>query len=148
VAKTEVILNLAWMLLCIGALGAQVWVDRLRSGTRNRGIRVRRTLSVLIAALALFPVISASDDRIRLADLDASPVQQNAFERGQIHHLLNSAPLEDPGHGQTAAPVFLVVIVCFFLLRRMDTFPLAHWSSIRAFGRAPPQLAQQGVAGS
>src|ERR1700689_4605064 len=104
------------MLLCVGALGAQVWVDRLRSGSRNRTVRLRRTLSVLICALALFPVISASDDRIRLADLESVPAQQTAFDRGQTHGPLSSATFEDPEHGQTADPVFLIFILCFFLI--------------------------------
>ena len=77
VNKTEFILNLAWMLLCAGALGTQVWRDRFRKGSSNRSLRLR-SLSVLIAALALFPVISASDDRIRLADLETISVQQSA----------------------------------------------------------------------
>lgn len=140
-AKTEIILNLAWMLLCIGALSAQVRVDRLRSGSRSRAIRFRRSLSVLIAALALFPVISASDDRVRLMDLDATPAQQTAFSGGQIHNLLNSAPLEDPEHGQTAEPIFLTVIVCLFLIARPKSSALARWFSISAVGRAPPAFA-------
>lgn len=139
--KTEFILNLAWMLLCIGALSAQVWRDRPRSGSRNRSIRFRRSLSVLIAALALFPVISASDDRIRLAGLEAVPAQQSAFDRGQTHSPLNSTAFEDPGHGQTADPFFLIVILCFFLIALMGTSALARWFSIPTFGRAPPRHA-------
>jgi hypothetical protein len=139
VNKTEFILNLAWMLLCLGALSAQVWRDRSKS--RNRRVRLRRSLSVLIAALALFPVISASDDRIRLADLvEAVPAQQSAFDRGQAHSPLNSATFEDPEYGQTADPFFLIVIMCFFLLAMMDTSALARWFSIATFGRAPPRL--------
>src|ERR1700683_2379311 len=126
VNKTEFILNLVWMLLCIGALSTQVWRDRLRSGSRNRRIRLRSSLSVLIAALALFPVISASDDRIRLADLEAVPAPQSAFDRGQAHSPLNSAAFEDPAHGQTADPFFLIVIMCFFLIALMGTFALAR----------------------
>ncbi len=140
-AKTEIILNLAWMLLCIGALGAQVWMDRLRSRPGGRRIQLRRTLSVLIAALALFPVISASDDRVRLADLNAAPAQETAFEGGQMHNLLSSAPLEDPEHGQTAQPFLLTVIVCLFLIARPDIAALPRWFSISAVGRAPPALA-------
>jgi hypothetical protein len=140
VYKTEVILNLAWMLLCFGALSAQVWRDRLRFGTRNRRMRLRRSLSVLIGALALFPVISASDDRIRLADLEAVPAPQSAFDRGQTHSPLNSATFEDPGHGQTADPFFLIVIMCFFLISMTGTSALARWFSIATVGRAPPQL--------
>jgi hypothetical protein len=141
VAKTEIILNLAWMLLCISALSAQVWMDCLRSGSRNRSIRVRRSLSVLIAALALFPVISASDDRIRLADLNATPSQGAAMESGQMHNLLSSAPLEDPEHGQTTEPFVLTGIVCLFLIARPQSAALARWYSISAVGRAPPALA-------
>ncbi len=140
-AKTEIILNLAWMLVCVGALSAQVWVDRLRSGARGRRIRVRRTLSVLIAALALFPVISASDDRVRLADLNAAPSQGTVVQSGLMHQLLSSAPLEDPEHGQTAEPFFLTVIVCLFLIARPKSAALARWFSISAVGRAPPVLA-------
>ncbi len=140
-AKTEIILNLAWMLLCVGALSAQVWVDRLRFGRPNRTFRLRRSLSVLIAALALFPVISASDDRVRLADLNATPVHGVAVESGQMHSLLSSAPLEDPEHGQTAEPFFLIAIVCLFLIARPEVAALLRWFSISAVGRAPPSLA-------
>ena len=140
-AKTEIILNLAWMLLCIGALSAQVWMDRLRSRSAKRPFQLRRSLSVLIAALALFPVISASDDRIRLADLNATPVQSSTVESGQMHNLLSSAPLEDPEHGQTAEPFFLISIVCLFLIARPEIAALVRWFSISAVGRAPPALA-------
>ena len=140
-AKTEILLNLAWMLLCISALSAQVWMDRRRSRARNRRIRVRRSLSVLIAALALFPVISASDDRVRLADLNAIPVPGAAMESGRMHNLLSSAPLEDPEHGQTAEPFVLTGIVCLFLIARPESAALVRWFSISAVGRAPPQLA-------
>src|SRR5579883_779190 len=129
------------MLVCVSALGAQMWIDRLRSGTRNRSLRLRRTVSVLIAALALFPVISASDDRVRLADLNASPVHQDSVEKGQLHNLLPTAPFEDPEHGQTTEPFLLTVIVCLFLILERETAALPRWFSISAVGRAPPQTA-------
>jgi hypothetical protein len=141
VAKTEIILNLAWMLVCIGGLGAQVWMDRMRSGSRSRKVCLRRTLSVLIAALALFPVISASDDRIRLSDLSAAPGQGASVESGAMRGLLSSAPLEDPEHGQTAEPIFLPIIVCLFLIARPHIRASVRWFSISAVGRAPPALA-------
>lgn len=141
VARTEIILNLAWMLVCVSALGAQVWMDRIRSGKRHGRIRLRRTLSVLIAALALFPVISASDDRIRLADLNLNPVQPAAVESGQMHNLLSSSQLEDPEHGQTAEPVVLTVMVCLFLIARPKGASVTRWFAISAVGRAPPALA-------
>jgi hypothetical protein len=141
VNETEVILNLAWMLLCIGALSAQVWRDGFRFGSDNRRIQLRRTLSVLIAALAMFPVISASDDRIRLADLHAYPAQQAPIAHGQIHSPLSSASIEDPEHGQTADPFFLSVTLRLFPIALMASYALARWFSISSFGRAPPRLA-------
>jgi hypothetical protein len=141
VAKTEILLNLAWALVCFGALSAQVWMDGLRSRARDRKIRVRRSLSVLIAALALFPVISASDDRVRLADLNATPAQETALQSGKIQGLLSAAPLEDPEHGRTAEPLFATVVVCFFLIPRTKGIVQARWFSISAVGRAPPVLA-------
>lgn len=142
VEKTEIILNLAWMLVCILALGAQVRMDRLRSGARGRILRRRRTLSVLIAALSLFPVISASDDRIRLADLSAAPVnQQSQLVQGKAHNLLSTSVFEDPEHGQTAAPIVFVFIVCFFFVVGMEVSALARGFSVSPIGRAPPQFA-------
>jgi hypothetical protein len=141
VDKTEFILNLSWMLLCIGALSAQVWRDGLRSGAPNRGIRLRRSLSVLIAALALFPVISASDDRIHLSDTEAVPAQQSAFGRGQNHGPLSSATIEDPEHGKTADPFFLIVLLFFFLIVAREASGRSRWFSVAALGRAPPQFA-------
>jgi hypothetical protein len=138
VAKTEIILNLVWMLVCISALSAQLWMDGLRSGARNRKIRLRRLLSVLISALALFPVISASDDRVRLADL-TMPAQGVALESGQMHAA--SVPFEDPEHGQIAEAFFLIAIVCLFLIRRPEHAAVVRWYSISAVGRAPPSLA-------
>jgi hypothetical protein len=141
VNKTEFILNLAWMLLCAGALGAQVWRDRFRLGSGSRSLRLRRSLSVLIAALALFPVISASDDRIRLADLETVPAQQSAFDRDQTHGPLTSGPMEDPAHGQTAEPFLLIVVLCFFLIVRLGTTARSRWFAVATFGRAPPRFA-------
>src|SRR5450631_2606063 len=102
------------MLLGAGALGAQVWRDRFRLGSSGRSLRLRRSLSVLIAALALFPVISASDDRIRLADLETVPAQQSAFDRDHAHSPLASGTTEDPAYAQTAEPFLLIVVLCFF----------------------------------
>jgi len=93
---------------------------------------------VLIAALALFPVVSASDDRIRLTDLSAAPPQQVAFDNG---HNMPSAALEDPEHGQTAEPFLLTIIVCLFLIAHREQSALSRWFPISALGRAPPQLA-------
>jgi hypothetical protein len=142
VAKIDAILNLVWALICIGALGAHFWRDRLGlAPLGSRTIRWKQTLSVLVAAVALFPVISASDDRIRLAEFDSGPAQQTGFERGQIHNFSLSAPLEDPENGQTAKPLLAVAIVCFCFVAPKEASALARWFSFGAQGRAPPAFA-------
>jgi hypothetical protein len=133
VAKIDAILNLVWALICIGALTAHF--------LRTRTPQWKQTLSVLVAAVALFPVISASDDRIRLAEFDSGSAQQVGFERGQIHNVTPSAPLEDPESGQTTAPILAIAIVCFFFVVSKEASALARWFSFGAQGRAPPAFA-------
>jgi hypothetical protein len=133
VAKIDAILNLVWALICISALTAHFW--------RTRTIRWQQTLSVLVAAVALFPVISASDDRVRLAEFNSGPVQQAGLERGQIQNSGLSAPLEDPENAPAAAPVLAVAIVCFFFVVSKETGALTRWFSFGAQGRAPPAFA-------
>ena len=132
-AKIDAILNLVWALICISALAAHFW--------RSRTVRWQQTLSVLVAAVALFPVISASDDRIRLAEFNSGPVQQAGFERGQIQNSGLSAPLEDPENAPAVAPVLAVAIVCFFFVVSKETCALTRWFSFGAQGRAPPAFA-------
>jgi hypothetical protein len=142
VAKIDAILNLVWALVCISALAALFWRDRKGLTARcNRAFRWKQTLSVLVAAVALFPVISASDDRIRLADFDSGPVREAGFDRGQIHSVSLSAPLEDPENGQTAKPSLAVAIVCFSLVVSKETLPIVRWFASGAQGRAPPVSA-------
>jgi hypothetical protein len=135
---TEAILNLVWALLCVGALSGQLWRDQRRTG--SRAVRWRRGVSVLVAAVALFPVISASDDRLRLADIHAAaPPASAAFDRGQMHEAAPSPPLEDPEHGQVAAPVLLFTfLVSFFALSFAQKPIQSRWFEGRSLGRAPP----------
>lgn len=136
----DAILNFAWALLCIGALGWHFWRDR-QAGARKQAICSRRTLSVILAAVSLFPCISATDDRVRLADIDGNAPQQAAFDQSPAHSLPMSLQLEDPEHGQTAAPFLLAFIVCFFLLALLEARSLARWFSYSSLGRAPPTAA-------
>ena len=135
---TEAILNLVWVLLCIGALSGQLWRDQRRVG--SRAVRWQRVVSVLLAAVALFPVISASDDRLRLADLHAAaPPASAAFDRGQMHEAALSPPLEDPEHGQIAAPVLLFTFFVSFFALSFANAPIQTRSFAgRSLGRAPP----------
>ncbi|MBV8847400.1 MAG: hypothetical protein JO307_31710 [Bryobacterales bacterium] len=135
--KTEALLNLLWVLVCVGALGFNFWRSRVSPGMQTRGARLRRTLSVFLAAVALFPCISASDDRVRLGDLQNAAPSSAAFDKAHLQSTL--APiLEDPDHGLTCAPLRLAVVVSFFVMVRPQTPGLARWSSLSSLGRAPP----------
>jgi hypothetical protein len=102
-------------------------------------MRLQRAISVFLAGVALFPVISASDDRLVLADSSTAPVPQSAsLDRGQIHNAA-SPPLEDPEHGQTSAPFLLLApLVSVFVVAPSKTPLLLRWFAGRSLGRAPP----------
>ena len=94
--SVDTILNLAWAIACVAALGWHTWRD-CQAGVRNQGFCSRRTLSVILAALSLFPCISATDDRVRLAEFDWSADRPSCVGQNQPHNL----QLEDPACGQT-----------------------------------------------
>jgi len=142
---TEAILNIVWVLLCVGALSYHFWRDRRRAGSRTRALRWQRAISVVVAAVALFPVISASDDRLRLADLySASPPQQASLDRGKVDHSLLSPSLEDPEHGQTTGPrLIFELLIAWFLVAPPKTLLLIRWFAFLCLGRAPPSCPAQ-----
>ena len=137
---TEAFLNLVWALLCVGALSCHFWRERRRTGDGNRVLRLQRALSVFVAAVALFPVISASDDRVGLSDIYAPSISQAAaFHTGKVHNASPAPPLEDPEHGQTTAPFLLfALLISYFLAARTKTPRLIRWCAYGSLGRAPP----------
>ncbi|HXP87373.1 MAG TPA: hypothetical protein VN841_21755 [Bryobacteraceae bacterium] len=134
----DTILNLSWACLCAGALG-YFWQDRRAGGSRHV-ICSRRTLSVILAAVSLFPCISATDDRMHLADMGRSPSQDAAVDRTTSHNLLLSLQLEDPEHGQTTQPFLLTFTACFYLIARLEARKIVRQFSYSSLGRAPPAL--------
>jgi len=137
--KTEALLNLIWVLVCISALGLHFWRSRDYRATQT--MRVRRALSVLLAAVALFPCISASDDRVRLSDIQAAPVSSPQFNRHIPGGILSI--LEDPEHGQTTSPLFLAFMVSFCVMVRLETPALTRWLPLSSLGRAPPSVLRR-----
>lgn len=138
--SVDTILNFVWAFLCIGALAWHFWRDR-KAGAR-KPVCSWRTLSVILAAVSLFPCISATDDRVRLTDIDwSSDHHQAAFGHGQPHRLLLSFQLEDPEHGQTVNPLLLAFVVFCFLILRFGTRSLSRWFSTCSLGRSPPLLS-------
>jgi hypothetical protein len=137
VTKTEALLNLFWFLVCAGGLGFHFWRNYFSEGSQTHAARLRRTLSVLIAAVALFPCISASDDRMRLGDLDSAPVTQVELARAHGGGLLLPI-LEDPEHGQTVAPLVFAMVGTFFSIVRVEPPAPVRWFPFSSLGRAPP----------
>jgi hypothetical protein len=135
----DTILNLAWACLCAGALG-YFWQDRRADGGRQV-ICSRRTLSVILAAVSLFPCISATDDRVRLADMGRSPSRNSAVDHSTSRNLLLSLQVEDPEHGQTTEPFLLTFTACYYLVARREARRLVRQFSYCSRGRAPPALA-------
>jgi len=139
VTQTEALLNLFWVLLCLTGFGVHLWRNR-NHNAQSWTVRLRRTLSVLVAAVALFPCISASDDRLRLGSSDTLPASQLAFDRSHLNNALIPI-LEDPEHGQTSAPLLLSFFVSFFVMVRAETPKLTRWFPLSSLGRAPPAIA-------
>jgi hypothetical protein len=137
VTKTEALLNLLWVVVCAGAFGSHFWRNYFRESAQTHAARLRRTLSVLVASVALFPCISASDDRVRLGDLDSAPAQQIAFNRAHVSGFLLPI-LEDPEHGQTAAPLVFSIKASSFVTIHVDPPALVKGFSFSTLGRAPP----------
>ena len=131
-------LNLAWVLLCLGALLCHWIRERRHSGVRSHRVRVHRMLSVLLAAVSLFPCISASDDAVRLRSLGSGMDGQMTFDQSRSANLPLMAQLEDLEHAQIAAPFTLVLVLCFFLFVALEQFTPLRAFHPDSLSRGPP----------
>ena len=84
-------LNVVWVAAALVALGLLVYHERRRySHLRDR---FRRGFAVFLAAVALFPCISASDDLVRFGQMPAGPkaaigaTAPDAASSGRATHL-------------------------------------------------------------
>ncbi|MEO8050091.1 MAG: hypothetical protein ABI833_06710 [Acidobacteriota bacterium] len=78
-AYANSLLNLAWVALCIAAFSWFLLSTR-RRGAASRRLVMGRALALALALVSLFPCVSASDDSVRLALLNA---QASANTSGQ-----------------------------------------------------------------
>ena len=78
--STETILNLIWLLLSAAFLAAVGFSDMRRSRRANRISRPKRLVAVFIAALFIFPCISASDDLWAFQNLLAIPESRKVLQ--------------------------------------------------------------------
>lgn len=131
-------LNSAWALLCVGALVFHFIRERGNSHAHTQRVRAIRMLSVFLAAVSLFPCISASDDGIRLRDLAAGIPQEAAFNQSRAGNLPLLAQLEDLEHAQTSTPFVLVLVLCFFIMVHMEQSGILRCFHADSQSRAPP----------
>jgi len=112
-------LNLFWALGALAALGLLALRER-RRGTRLRD-RCRRGFVVFLAAVALFPCISASDDLVRFGVMPAAlraegtkidaPVPASS---GSSHAVHLARLLEALESFQISVAIVVLAAICFF----------------------------------
>jgi hypothetical protein len=138
------LLNLAWLVLCVGAF---TWflVSTRRRGVSSRRLVMGRGLALALALVSLFPCVSASDDSVRLALLNAqvsgSASQHSSWSARhastEMLAILVSL-LEVLESAQVSAVLALAVALCLFSLAlAIQPDSLDRFLSSFA-GRAPP----------
>jgi len=139
-------LNLAWVALCIAAF-TWLLVSTRRRVVSSRRLVLGRALALSLALVSLFPCVSASDDSVRLALLNA---QASANTSGHSSWSARHAStemlailvglLEVLESAQVTAILALTIALCVFSLALA-----VHPNSLDRFlpscaGRAPPLL--------
>jgi len=137
-------LNLAWALFAVAALAVFVVCERQRRRGTTLAARCRRGLAVFVAAVALFPSVSVSDDFVRIKSLQVgtpasaqigSPVNTNSSDTPGIYLARLSDALEN---SQISSIRGLLVTLCFFALVGVP-FEHGRDRSLPSFAsRAPP----------
>jgi hypothetical protein len=120
-------LNLIWVVLCVSAI---VW-----QWTRARAAG---TLAVFLAAVALFPCISASDDRVRLLDLDAAAGNRTAVKKSVAENLPLTLQLEDLEHAQPPTSVSFLPTLSFALMVHTEDAACIRRTRANSSSRGPP----------
>ena len=139
-------MNLAWVALCIAAF-TWLLVSTRRRVVSSRRLVLGRALALSLALVSLFPCVSASDDSVRLALLNA---QASANTSGHSSWSARHAStemlailvglLEVLESAQVTAILALTIALCVFSLALA-----VHPNSLDRFlpscaGRAPPLL--------
>lgn len=137
-------LNLFWALTVLVALGVLVHAERRRRA-RLRD-RCRRGFAVFLAAVALFPCISASDDLVRFgampgAESARATVSTISAEssQGRSVHLARLLQVLESFQLSSAAWLALTLVVCFLFIRLRQLSP--ECSAVPALIRGPPRRA-------
>lgn len=139
----DVILNLVWALFCTSALLYHVRQEGFRSASSFWN-RVCRTLAVLLAAVSLFPCVSASDDWVRAEYWNATqadPHHKQSNESGKSPEK-SLATLVRLLEALESAQVSLIWVLsfalCSFALVAVQWQPGKEHFFPRRRGRSPP----------
>lgn len=140
-------LNLVWVAMGVAALAGLGFSELRHRGSTTLGARCRRGIAVLIATVALFPCISASDDLVCLQRLQVGS-RATAVVRSPSQEKSNQRPfgylallLEGLENFQVSPPSALVATPCFSALVLPLTSPRFERPLPSRAGRAPPRLA-------
>lgn len=138
----DALLNLLWAAAAVVALGLFAAAEWRRRRGSPAAARCRRGLAVLVAAIALFPSVSASDDCVRMQLLGTSAHKtvtgQSTTSSNQTPSLYLARLSEVLENSRVSSPFQLAVIFNFLgLIRKLSLerpgHPLKSPSS-----RAPP----------
>jgi len=138
------LLNFAWLALCVAAF---TWflVSTSRRAVSSRRLVLGRALALSLALVSLFPCVSASDDSVRLALLNAQASADSSGRSswGAQHSSSEMLAilvglLEVLESAQVSAILALAIALCVFSLAL-----IIHPDSLDRFlpscaGRAPP----------
>ncbi|HEV2232172.1 MAG TPA: hypothetical protein VGV68_02065 [Terriglobia bacterium] len=139
-------LNLAWVFVGVVALGA-LGVSELRRGAATMRSRCRRGIAVLVATVALFPCISASDDLVSLEQLQIGSANRAAFTHGQSQEsnqqpdLFLALQFESLENFQISSACFCLVPISKFARVRPRAARCFERPLPSRTDRAPPQQA-------
>jgi hypothetical protein len=138
------LLNLAWVALCVAAFTWFLVSNRRRAASSGRLV-MGRGLALALALVSLFPCVSASDDSVRLALLNAqASADPSGHSSWSAQHSSTEmlailvGLLEVLESAQVSAILALAIALCLFSLALT-----LHPDSLDRFlpscaGRAPP----------
>ncbi len=142
----EAALNLLWALVGVAALGVLGVSELRRRRATTVRARCRRGLAVLIATVALFPCVSASDDLVRFEHFQLN-LKTHAGVGTSLPEKANPRPalylarlLEALENFQISAVGWLFVTLGFFALIRVVCKLSCERSLPSPTGRAPPDF--------
>jgi len=135
-------LNLFWAFSVLVALGVLVCAERHRQARLLD--RCRRGFAVFLAAVALFPCISASDDLVRFGAMPGTESARAAVSavssegsQGRGVHLARLLQVLESFQLSSAAWLALTFVVCFLFIRLRQLSPEC-WA-VPALIRGPPR---------